>query len=85
MTEKEWDKIMGRDGANYEYHYDSEDKKHGQCKRFYSSGCIMHDSSWKHGKEHGRHTSWYDSNKLFFSKYFENDKEEGESILCSYD
>jgi antitoxin component YwqK of YwqJK toxin-antitoxin module len=83
MTEKEWDRIMGRHGADYEYHYDSEDRKHGLCKRFYPNGDVMHDWSYEHGKEHGRHTSWYNNNDLFSIKYYENDLEEGEMILCS--
>jgi len=83
MTEKQWDIAMGRDDDNYEYHYDSEDKKHGICKRFYPDGYIMHDESYEHGKRHGRNTSWYGNNDLFSSQYYENDIEEGEMILCS--
>jgi antitoxin component YwqK of YwqJK toxin-antitoxin module len=83
MTEKEWDIRMDRDDANHEYNYDSYDRRHGQCKRFYPGGDIMHDWSYKHGKQHGRHTSWYSNNDSFFSKYYENNTQEGEEILCS--
>jgi len=75
QLEKDWDCDSGK--LVQEVHFDDEDRKDGEARRWTADGQLIEQASWKAGKLHGEHKVWAVDGTLVEHSRYQDGKRQG--------